>query len=157
MGAQQQTRRTPLSIDGTDRRTDGRTTDCYIDPAPHAVQAESVTLTRGADVHGGGAIAGHAVSHAAVGTIPLSEPFCFVAVSFSRSAPGPHWHTESFMSSCDRRRRVHCVSPQCTHTRTGAQRRALRSKLGNSAAVSVQNVTEWGLRTAGWHAEKKRT
>jgi len=35
-GAQQQTRRTPLllSIDGTDRRTDGRTLDCFINPAP---------------------------------------------------------------------------------------------------------------------------
>jgi len=33
-GAQQQTRRTPplLLIDGTDRRTDGRTLDRYIDP-----------------------------------------------------------------------------------------------------------------------------
>jgi len=36
--AQQQTSRTPLllSIDGTDRRTDGRTPDHYIDFAPHA-------------------------------------------------------------------------------------------------------------------------
>jgi len=35
-GAQQQTFRTPLllSIDGTDRRTDGRIDDRYIDPAP---------------------------------------------------------------------------------------------------------------------------
>ena len=38
-GAQQQTRRTPLSlsIDGTDRQTDGRTLDRFIEPAPRAV------------------------------------------------------------------------------------------------------------------------
>jgi len=34
--AQQQTRRTPLSIDGTDRQTDGRTLGRYRDPAPHS-------------------------------------------------------------------------------------------------------------------------
>jgi len=40
-GAQQQTRRTPLllSNDGTDRRTDGRTLDRFIDHAPHTVLA----------------------------------------------------------------------------------------------------------------------
>jgi len=65
----------------------------------------------------GGEVAGHAVSHAAVRTIPLSEQFCFVAVSFSRSAPGPYWHTESFMSSSERRRRgIVSVHNARTHT-----------------------------------------
>ena len=45
-GAQQQTGRTPLllSIDGsgTDRRTDGRTLDRFIDVAPHIVRAVSI-------------------------------------------------------------------------------------------------------------------
>jgi len=43
--AQQQTSRTLLlllSIDGTDRRTDGRTPERYIDPAPHTMLAASV-------------------------------------------------------------------------------------------------------------------
>ena len=37
--AQQQTSCTPslLSIDGTDRQTDGRTPDRFIDPSPHAI------------------------------------------------------------------------------------------------------------------------
>jgi len=41
--AQQQTRRKPLllSIDRT--RTDGRTLDRYIDPAPHTIRAVSVS------------------------------------------------------------------------------------------------------------------
>jgi len=45
--AQQQTRRTPLllSIDGTDRQSDGRTPDRYTYPAPHTTQAVSVTHT----------------------------------------------------------------------------------------------------------------
>jgi len=40
--AQHQTRRRPAqlpSIDGTDRRTDGRTPDRYVDPAPHTMRA----------------------------------------------------------------------------------------------------------------------
>ena len=39
-GAQQQTRRTLLrrSIDGTDRRADGRTPVCYIDLVPHTMR-----------------------------------------------------------------------------------------------------------------------
>ena len=43
--AQQQTSRTPLllSIDGADTRTDGRTPDRYVDPAPHTRQAVSMT------------------------------------------------------------------------------------------------------------------
>jgi len=43
-GAQQQTRRPPLllSIDGTDRRSDGWTPDLHIDPASHTLQAVSV-------------------------------------------------------------------------------------------------------------------
>ena len=42
-GDQQQTRRPPLllSIDGTDRWTDGQTPDRYIDPAPHVLRAAS--------------------------------------------------------------------------------------------------------------------
>jgi len=44
LGAQQQTRRTPLlrSIDGTDRRTDGCTPDRYIDPALHTMRTVSI-------------------------------------------------------------------------------------------------------------------
>jgi len=47
-GAQQQTRRAPLllSNDETDRQTDGRTPDRYIDPAPHAMRAVSEVLLR---------------------------------------------------------------------------------------------------------------
>jgi len=47
-GAQQQTSRTPLllSIDGTDRRTDGRTPDRYIDPALHTMRAATIRLIR---------------------------------------------------------------------------------------------------------------
>ena len=43
-GALLQTRRTPLllSIDGTDGRTDGRTLDRFIDPAPHTTRAVSI-------------------------------------------------------------------------------------------------------------------
>jgi len=44
-GAQRQTRRRtpqPQSNDGTDRQTDGRTPDRYIDPAAHAAQAGSI-------------------------------------------------------------------------------------------------------------------
>ena len=43
-GAQQQTRLTALLllIDGTDRRTYGRTLDHFIDPAPHAMWAVSI-------------------------------------------------------------------------------------------------------------------
>jgi len=46
--ARQQIRRTPLllSVDGTDRQTDGRTPDRYIDPAPHATRTLSLR-TRG--------------------------------------------------------------------------------------------------------------
>jgi len=42
--AQQQTRRSGVCrpSDGTDGRTDGRTPDRFIDPAPHAVRAASV-------------------------------------------------------------------------------------------------------------------
>jgi len=42
--AQQQTRRQPLllSIDGTDRRTYGRTLDRFIDPAPRTIHTGSV-------------------------------------------------------------------------------------------------------------------
>jgi len=42
-GAQQQTRRPPLllSIDGTDRRTDGRTLDRYLNRAAHIARAAS--------------------------------------------------------------------------------------------------------------------
>jgi len=42
--AQQQTRRKPLvlSIDGTDRRTDGHTPSLHIDPAAHTMRVESV-------------------------------------------------------------------------------------------------------------------
>jgi len=32
-----------LSIDGTDRQTDRRTPDRYLDPAPHTVHAASIT------------------------------------------------------------------------------------------------------------------
>jgi len=44
--AQQQTRRTSMlpSIDGTDRRTDGRTADRYIDPALHSMWTLSKLL-----------------------------------------------------------------------------------------------------------------
>jgi len=35
-----------LSIDGTDRRTDGRTPDRYIDPVPRTSQAESIMGTK---------------------------------------------------------------------------------------------------------------
>ena len=40
-GAQQQTSRTPplLSIDGTDRQTNGQTLDRCTDPVPHAMRA----------------------------------------------------------------------------------------------------------------------
>ena len=43
-GAQQQTRRPPLllTIDETDRRTDGRTLDRYTDPAPHTMRVVSI-------------------------------------------------------------------------------------------------------------------
>ena len=46
-GAQQQTNRTRqlTSIDGTDRRTDGRTTDSCIDPTPHVTRAASLDIT----------------------------------------------------------------------------------------------------------------
>jgi len=37
-GARQQTRRTPPSIDGTDRRIDGRTLDRFVDPAPQTTR-----------------------------------------------------------------------------------------------------------------------
>jgi len=42
-GAQHQTRRTllSLSIEWTDRRTDGRTLDRFVNPAPHTVWAVS--------------------------------------------------------------------------------------------------------------------
>ena len=42
--AQQQTRRSGVCrpSDGTDGRTDGRTPDRFIDPAPHAVRAASM-------------------------------------------------------------------------------------------------------------------
>ena len=42
--ARQQIRRTPLllSIDGTDKQTDGRTPDRYIYPAPHATRTLSL-------------------------------------------------------------------------------------------------------------------
>jgi len=45
-GAQLQTNRLPLLllIDGTDRRTDERTLDGYIDPAPHTVRTASIIL-----------------------------------------------------------------------------------------------------------------
>jgi len=41
-GAQQQTSRTPLllSIDGTDRQTDGLTLDRYVDPDPHILHGQ---------------------------------------------------------------------------------------------------------------------
>ena len=44
--AQQQTRRPPLllSIDGTDRRTDRRTPDRYIDPAVRPMRARAVSI-----------------------------------------------------------------------------------------------------------------
>jgi len=44
-GAQERTRRTPLlrSIDGTDGRTDGRTPDRYVAPAPHTMRAVPIT------------------------------------------------------------------------------------------------------------------
>ena len=44
-GAQQQTRRTPRlrSHDGTDRRTDGRTLDRFIDLAQHTMREVSIT------------------------------------------------------------------------------------------------------------------
>ena len=51
-GAQQQTRRPPLllSIDGTDKRTerwtDGRTYDRYIDSVWHIMRATSITISR---------------------------------------------------------------------------------------------------------------
>jgi len=43
-GAEQQTRRTPLllSNDGTDRQTDGRTRERFIDPAPHTGRAVTI-------------------------------------------------------------------------------------------------------------------
>ena len=45
--AQQQTSRASLllSIDGTDRQTDGRTPDRFIVPAPHTARAASITDT----------------------------------------------------------------------------------------------------------------
>jgi len=54
-GAQQQTRRTPqrLSNDGTDRRTDGRTWDRYVEPAAHTVRAVAM-IVLSSDSRGGG-------------------------------------------------------------------------------------------------------
>jgi len=36
-----------LSIDGTDRQTDGRTIDCYIDSAPHTMRVALIDKTGG--------------------------------------------------------------------------------------------------------------
>ena len=44
-GAQQQTRRPPLLL-ATDERTDGRTPERYIDPAPHDARATSTASKR---------------------------------------------------------------------------------------------------------------
>jgi len=43
-GAQQQTRRSGVqrASDGTDRRTDGRTLDRFIHPAPHAMRGLAI-------------------------------------------------------------------------------------------------------------------
>ena len=43
-GAQQQTRQPPLllSIDGTDKQTDRRTPDRYVDRAPHTLRTASI-------------------------------------------------------------------------------------------------------------------
>ena len=48
-GAQQQTRRTPRlrPLDGTDRQTDGRTHDRFIDPTPHTVRSVSTAEVYG--------------------------------------------------------------------------------------------------------------
>ena len=47
-GAQQQTHCTPLllSMDRTDRRTDGRTLDRFIDSAAHTIWAVSINISR---------------------------------------------------------------------------------------------------------------
>ena len=50
-GAQQQNCRTLRSNDGTDGRTDGRTLDRFIDPAPHTTPAVSIRPTVNRHTH----------------------------------------------------------------------------------------------------------